>query len=52
MNSSLKDKTEEVHYIQWNFGKFLLNKDGKVVQYYEPSIVPAKIEEDIVKELK
>lgn len=26
--------------VQWNFNKFLIDKDGKVVKYYASSIVP------------
>jgi len=33
--------------IRWNFTKFLLNRDGQVVERYEPSVTPAEIEADI-----
>lgn len=36
--------------IKWNFTKFLINKDGKVIRRYSPSTTPAEIEMDI-KEL-
>ena len=35
--------------IGWNFGKFLVNKDGKVVNYYGPHSWQSTIEADIVK---
>lgn len=33
--------------IKWNFTKFLLNKDGKVVDRFAPTVTPEKIEEKI-----
>ncbi|CAN1253412.1 Probable glutathione peroxidase 2, partial [Linum perenne] len=33
--------------IKWNFTKFLVNKDGKVVARYAPTTSPLKIEKDI-----
>ncbi|MFP4287264.1 MAG: glutathione peroxidase [Candidatus Izemoplasmataceae bacterium] len=33
--------------IKWNFTKFLVNKDGKVVKRYAPTVTPEKIEPDI-----
>lgn len=33
----------------WNFGKFLLNRDGVVVERYGPSTTPAAIAADIEK---
>lgn len=33
--------------IRWNFTKFLLNRDGEVVERYEPKQTPAEIEQDI-----
>ena len=35
--------------IKWNFTKFLVDKEGNVVERYEPTIKPEKIEEDIKK---
>ncbi|KRX09771.1 Thioredoxin-like fold [Pseudocohnilembus persalinus] len=52
-NSSLwnesKGKCED---IKWNFGKFLVDGQGYVKNYYEPGITPMEIEEDIKKLLK
>lgn len=37
--------------IKWNFTKFLVDRNGKVIGRYEPTVVPAKIEKDIQKAL-
>lgn len=33
--------------VPWNFGKFLVNKDGDVVAYYNPPSGPMSIKGDI-----
>lgn len=38
--------------IKWNFTKFLVNKEGKVVDRYAPTTSPLKIEKDIQTALK
>ncbi|KAL5052485.1 hypothetical protein RYX36_033167 [Vicia faba] len=38
--------------IKWNFTKFLVNKEGKVVERYAPITSPLKIEKDIAKLLQ
>ncbi|XP_065858268.1 probable glutathione peroxidase 8 [Euphorbia lathyris] len=35
--------------IQWNFAKFLVNKDGQVVDRYYPTTSPLTLEHDIKK---
>jgi glutathione peroxidase len=35
--------------IKWNFTKFLVDRDGKVVERYAPTTTPAVIEKDIEK---
>ena len=35
--------------IKWNFTKFLVDKDGNVIERYAPSTNPNKLEEDIEK---
>lgn len=35
------------HEIKWNFTKFLIDREGKVVARYAPSTAPEKISEDI-----
>ena len=37
--------------IKWNFTKFLINKNGQVVNRYAPTTSPEKIEKDIITEL-
>ena len=49
-NSELHDPlTVKSKEIPWNFAKFLLDKDGKVVKYYNPTVEPQKFEEDVKK---
>jgi glutathione peroxidase len=38
--------------IKWNFTKFLVNKDGKVVRRYGPIVDPIRIKKDIERLLK
>ncbi len=38
--------------IKWNFTKFLVDKNGKVLKRYSPSTTPAEIEKDIIKALQ
>lgn len=33
--------------ITWNFGKFLVDKQGKVVKYFEPKVAPLSMVPDI-----
>jgi len=35
--------------IKWNFTKFLIDKEGNVIERYAPTTVPSKIETDIIK---
>jgi len=43
-NSSLYDpKTKKCKEIPWNFAKFLVDKDGKVVHYFLPTDMPNDI---------
>ena len=35
--------------VKWNFTKFLIGRDGKVVRRYAPNDTPASIEKDIEK---
>lgn len=35
--------------IKWNFTKFLLTRDSKVIERYAPATKPEKIENDILK---
>lgn len=38
--------------IKWNFGKFLVSKNGKTILRFEPMISPADLKADIEKMLK
>ncbi|MCR5038158.1 MAG: glutathione peroxidase [Bacteroidales bacterium] len=38
--------------IRWNFGKFLVSKDGKTILRFEPMVTPDMLEEDIQKMLE
>lgn len=37
--------------IKWNFSKFLIGRDGKVINRYAPTTKPESLEEDIEKAL-
>jgi len=37
------------HSIKWNFSKFLVDKDGNVVDRYAPTTAPLSIEKDVKK---
>ena len=40
-NSSLYDKKKGVYQeIPWNFAKFIVDKDGKVVELFAPDVAP------------
>lgn len=45
----LKAGTTIMPDIKWNFGKFLVDKEGNVVERYAPTTSPATIEPDILK---
>ncbi len=38
--------------VKWNFGKFLINRNGDVVERYSPAMPPEALETDIEKLLK
>ena len=43
---------EKGNAIKWNFGKFLISKDGKTILRFEPMVSPEGLEEDIQEMLK
>ena len=43
----LKANSEDKADIRWNFTKFLIDKDGKILKRYEPAVTPAEIESDV-----
>jgi glutathione peroxidase len=44
LNSNLKGET-----IGWNFGKFLVDRNGVIIKYYGTRTNPLEIEPDIIK---
>lgn len=38
--------------IKWNFTKFLVDQNGRVIKRYAPLVKPEKIEKDIIKLIK
>lgn len=38
--------------IKWNFTKFLIDKEGRVIRRFAPAAPPHKIEQDILRELE
>jgi glutathione peroxidase-family protein len=45
-NSTLYDESSDLNMpIKWNFGKFLVDKEGRVIKYYGPT--DDKIEDDV-----
>ncbi|EGR31669.1 hypothetical protein IMG5_104650 [Ichthyophthirius multifiliis] len=52
-NSCLYDPaTEKAKNIPWNFGKFLINKEGKVHRFYTPKEMPNEMIPEIEKLLQ
>ena len=52
-NSELFDaKKGEAKEIPWNFSKFLIDSEGKVVSYHDPRILPNDLEKNIEAILK
>ena len=43
---------EQGDAIRWNFGKFLVSKDGKTILRYEPMVTPDMLEEDLQEMLR
>lgn len=46
-----KSGTLGIELIKWNFTKFLISKNGKVLERFSPSTEPKEIESIIKKEL-
>ena len=52
-NSSLYDETKQVATeIPWNFSKFLVNREGKVIGFYPPTTAPVDLKKTIQDELQ
>ena len=39
--------SKETPDIKWNFTKFLINREGEVVERFAPSVSPTEIEDDL-----
>ena len=51
-NSSLWDaQKKRAKEIPWNFAKFMVNSEGKVLNYYNPRINPLQIIKDLEEQL-
>ena len=47
-NSTLYDsKNQQIQSVPWNFTKFLIDVDGKVVKFYNPNDAPKSMEGDL-----
>ena len=38
-------------YIRWNFTKFLIDREGKVIARFEPTVDMAKVREEVIAAL-
>ena len=45
-------KEQKPGRIQWNFAKFLIDRDGNVVERFAPTAKPQTLEESIEKQLQ
>lgn len=47
LNSEFRVNEDEAREVPWNFGKFLLDKNGKVVKFYKPGVRPNEMKPEI-----
>lgn len=55
LNSQLRSKdpdSTKARMIPWAFAKFLVDENGKVLQFYSPTGKMKEVEADIIKNLK
>jgi glutathione peroxidase len=45
--SRIRPEAEGTDEVKWNFTKFLIGRDGKVIKRYEPVVLPADIKADL-----
>ncbi len=45
--SKIRPDAEGTDEVKWNFTKFLIGRDGKVIKRYEPTVLPADIKADL-----
>jgi len=51
-NSELyNSNSKEAQVIPWNFAKFILNRDGKVIKFAPPDVNPQELKPIILAEL-
>ena len=50
----LKNETKGIlgKQIKWNFTKFLIDSEGKVIKRYAPTVLPSKIKDDIENKIQ
>ena len=51
-NSKLDSGEKGIKEIPWNFSKFLVNRNGNVIEFYPPTVSPKKISSKIEELLK
>lgn len=49
LNTSELNTKDGLKNIPWNFAKFLVNSEGKIVGFYSPKIKPFELEDEIKK---
>lgn len=52
LSSRLNGKSKQSHDIQWNFEKFLIDREGNVIKRFAPAVKPEQIAAEIEKLLK
>lgn len=52
LNSSLHTSGSNASKIPWNYAHFLIDRDGKVVSYWNPTYTPDSMKDDVMKLLK
>ena len=45
------EKKKECKEIPWNFAKFIVNSDGKVISYHNPKVDPFDLDKNIKEQL-
>ncbi len=49
---SEKPSEEGVEKIRWNFGKFLIDREGNIAGRYDPRVKPEELDEIVAELLK
>jgi len=44
-------KSQKTGDIRWNFTKFLISRDGEVLERFEPTVTPEDLEDAVVAAL-